>query len=121
MSMKYGCSLSDWENAKSEMRNILIEIAKKQDIIPYSELVKRVQIISLEASSYALADMLGEISTTEDAAGRGMLSAVVVHKDDNLPGKGFFELGRILGRDISEKEEFWVDEVKRVYSSWGGP
>ena len=121
MSMKYGYSLSDWENAKREMRNILIEIAKKQDTIPYSELVKRVQIISLEASSYGLADMLGEISTAEDATGRGMLSVVVVHKEDNLPGKGFFELAKILGRDVSDKEKFWVDEVKRVYSSWGGP
>ena len=118
MSMKYGYSLSDWENAKREMRNILIEIAKKQDTISYSELVRKVLIISLEANSYALADMLGEISTAEDAARRGMLSVVVVHKEDNMPGKGFFELAKILGRDVSDKEKFWVNEVKRVYSSW---
>ena len=120
MSMKYGYSLSDWENAKKEMRNILIEIAKKQDTIPYSELVRKVLIISIEASSYGLADMLGEISTAEDAAGRGMLSVVVVHKEDNMPGKGFFELAKILGRDVSDKEKFWVNEAKKVYSSWVG-
>jgi hypothetical protein len=120
MSTKYGYSLSDWEKAKREMRNILIEIAKKQDTIPYSELVRKVLIISIEASSYGLADMLGEISTAEDAAGRGMLSVVVVHKEDNMPGKGFFELAKILGRDVSDKEKFWVNEVKKVYSSWVG-
>jgi len=120
MSKKYGYSPRDWENAKREMRNILIEIAKKQDTISYSELVKRVQIISLEASSYPLADMLGEISTAEDAAGRGMLSVVVVRKENHRPGKGFFELAKTLGRDVSDKDKFWVNEVKRVYSSWSG-
>ena len=120
MSMKYGYLLRDLVKAKKEMRNILIDIAKKQDTIAYSELVKRVQIISLEANSYALAAMLGKISTAEDATGRGMLSAVVVRKENKRPGKGFFELARILGRNVSDEETFWINEVKKVYSSWGG-
>ena len=120
MNTKYGYSPSDWEKAKREMRNILIDIAKKQGTIFYSELVRKVLIISIEANSYALADMLGQISTAEDAAGRGMLSAVVVRKENNRPGKGFFELARVLGRDISDEEKFWINEVNRVHSSWVG-
>ena len=39
--------------------------------------------------------MLGEISSAEDAAGRGMLTVVVVHKaGDMQPGPGFFRAGK---------------------------
>jgi len=39
--------------------------------------------------------MLGEISQEEDAAGRGMLSVIVVHKvGDMQPGPGFFQLAK---------------------------
>ena len=121
MSMKYGYLLRDLVKAKREMRNILIDIAKKgEDTIFYSELVRKVLIINIEANSYALAAMLGKISTAENVAGRGMLSAVVVRKENKRPGKGFFELARILGRDVSDEETFWVNEIKKVYSSWSG-
>ena len=120
MNMKYGYLLRDLVKTKREIQNILIDIAKKKDTIFYSELVRKILIISIEANSYALATMLGEISTAEDAAGRGMLSVIVVRKENHRPGKGFFELAKILGRDVSDKEKFWVNEVKRVYSSWSG-
>jgi hypothetical protein len=46
--------------------------------------------------------MLGEISL-EGAAGRGMLSVIVVHKDGDMqPGPGFFELAEELDRDTSD-------------------
>ena len=46
--------------------------------------------------------MLGEISSEEDAAGRGMLTVLVVHRaGDMQPGPGFFELAKQLGRNTS--------------------
>ncbi len=80
MNTKYGYSLADWNKAKEEMRTILRERAKVRGMIPYSELVSKIRTITLEPESYALANMLGEISSEEDAAGRGMLTVIVVHK-----------------------------------------
>lgn len=54
-----------------------------------------------------LRPFLGEISSEEAHAGRGMLTALVVHKHgDYQPGPGFFELARSLGHDTSDVEKF---------------
>ena len=91
------------------MKHILVERAKVRGMIPYSELVEQVKTIELEPWSVALASMLGEISTEEDAAGRGMLSVIVVHKyGDMQPGPGFFELAEELGRDTSDILLCWI-------------
>jgi len=119
MTTKYSYSISDWNNAKKEMREILIERAKVRGMIPYSELVAKIKTISLEPEAYALAAMLGEISSEEDAAGRGMLTVIVVHKyGDMQPGPGFFDLAEELGRDTSDILTCWVNELKRVHAYW---
>ena len=77
--------------------------------------------ITLEPHSYALAAMLGEISADEDAAGRGMLTVIVVHRDGDMePGPGFFELARELGRDTSDILRCWIEELKKVHKVWSG-
>jgi hypothetical protein len=61
--------------------------------------------------------MLGEISSSEDEAGLGLLSVIVVHKDgDMMPGPGFFELAEELGRRFEDRTVFWITELKRVYA-----
>jgi hypothetical protein len=47
--------------------------------------------------------------------GRSMITAIAVHKDDQRPGCGFFVLARKLGRDVSNEDKFWLNEVKRVF------
>jgi len=122
VTTKYSYSISDWNNAKKEMRQILIERAKVRGMIPYSELVAKIKTISLEPESYALAAMLGEISSEEDAAGRGLLTVIVVHKyGDMQPGPGFFDLAEELGRDTSDILTCWVNELKRVHAYWSTP
>ena len=61
MAAKYGYSLTDWNKAKEEMRQILIERAKVRGMIPYSELVSKIKIIILLPESSSLARMLDEI------------------------------------------------------------
>ena len=101
------------------MRDILVGRAKVRGMIPYSELVGKVRTIRLEPESYALAAMLGEIATEEDAAGRGMLSVIVVHKHGDMqPGPGFFDLAEDLGRDTSDIMQCWVEELKKVHHHW---
>ena len=119
METKYGYSLDEWERAKQEMKEILIERAKVRGMIPYSELAARIKTINIRPESYAFAAMLGEISMEEDQAGRGMLTVIVVHKSGDMqPGPGFFELAQELGRDTSDILRCWVDELKRVHAYW---
>jgi len=115
----FGYTLDQWKKAKEEMQQILIGRAKAGVTICYSELVAQVRAIKMEPDSYALPHMLGEISSEEDGAGRGMLTVLVVHKDSDMePGRGFFELARQRGHDISDPLKFWVAEMNRVCSYW---
>ena len=44
-----------------------------------------------------------------------MLTVLVVHKTGDMePGKGFYELAHSLGRDISDRERCWSDELACV-------
>jgi hypothetical protein len=48
-----------------------------------------------------------------------MLSAAVIHKEDNIPGPGFFALAKELGI-YNQKNDvlFFVNELKRVHDYW---
>jgi hypothetical protein len=64
--------------------------------------------------------VLGEISEDELAAGRPMLSAIVVSKDSMMPGKGFFNLGEELRQTRPGEDDltFAVRQIKRVHEYW---
>jgi len=80
----------NWETAKTEARETLIEVARRKGRIAYSELVQKIKSIHLEAHDPRLFHLLGEISSEEDGAGRGMLTAIVVHKSGDMqPGQVF--------------------------------
>ena len=115
----FGHGKETWEAVKAEIRNILVDRARVRGMIPYSELVSMVNTIRLNPDSLELAHLLGEISEEEDAAGRGMLTVIVVHKHGDMqPGPGFFELARRLGRDTSDIMACWVNEFKKVHEYW---
>jgi hypothetical protein len=115
----YGFSQADWDAAKQEARSLLIARAKLRGMIPYSDLAKGITAISLDPHDQRLFHLLGEISSEEDAGGRGMLSVIVVHKfGDMQPGPGFFELAKKLGRDASDILRCWVDELRKVHAVW---
>ena len=110
-----------WNAAKKEARDAMIEVAGRQDTMSYSDLsnhLERTTGLYLEPHDFRFHHMLGEISTAEDAAGRGLLTAVVVHKEDRKPGRGFFELAQRRGRDTSEELRFLGVELKKVYAAW---
>jgi len=114
----FGFSMEQWQGAKAEARNILIENAKKAQLIEYSELTRQIHSIKFDPHETVFRRFLGQLSWEEDAAGRGMITAIVVHKSDHLPGGGFFELAGQLGRDVSDRLGFWSAEVNRVFADW---
>lgn len=122
MLNNYGYEGADWEKAKAQARDVLIEVARRKDKIAYSELATEITAINIEAHDSRMNHLLGEISSEEDAQGRGMLTAIVVHKSGDLrPGPGFYDLAKSLGKDTSDKDFFWISEVKTVHDYWAHP
>lgn len=116
---KFGFDLSTWERAKDEVKSLLIERAKHRGMIPYSDLVRQIKSINIEAHDQRLFYLLGEVSTEEHSEGRGMLTVIVVHKyGDMQPGPGFFDLAKQLVKDTSDILSCWVKELKNVHGYW---
>lgn len=108
-----------WQNAKEEIRRILIEKARQRAMIPYSELVGLVKSLAFNAFDLRLFAILGQISVEEHERGRPLISVLVVHKTGDMqPGEGFFELAHSLGRDTSDVLKAWIEEVRSVYQYW---
>jgi hypothetical protein len=71
-----------------------------------------------------LARLLGEISTHEVQQQRPMLTSIVVHSGgDQLPGIGFYELGRQLGvvRPGEDQDMFAIRQMKATWQWWSNP
>ena len=120
-NFNHGFAQSDWDAAKDEARQVMIDCAKARRMIPYSDLVRQITRIRLQAHDARLSHFLGEIASEEDEQGRGLLTVVVVHKSGDMqPGPGFFELAQSRGRNTSNIVECWVDELKKVFAYWAG-
>lgn len=118
-NFEHGYPQETWEAAKAEARQAMIAVAARRCVIAYSDLVAEIRTLDLEPQGDPLAHMLGEISTDEHEAERGMLTVVVVHKHgDQMPGPGFFQLARELGHDAKDREAFWIGELEKVYGAW---
>ena len=120
MTQTYGHPLEEWEQAREEVRRLLIQCAKDDRTTTYSELVCEIHTIALTPRSRKLAELLNQVASAEHAAGRGILSAVVVSKSRGIPGSGFFKLAEELGEQFSDKREFWNKERNRVVDYWRG-
>ena len=99
------------------LREKLIEVAKHKGTISYSDVAR---IADLHVRSRALFQILDDISTAEFAAGRPLLTAVVVRKEDGMPGGGFFKLATQLGqhRAGDDRTLYWMRELEQVYTEW---
>jgi len=118
----FGYPAKTWQAAKDEIKSCLVECARRQKTIAYSELVPKIKAIDLEAHDPRLDELLGQISIEETGHGRGMLSVLVVHKTGDLrPGRGFYECAATLGLDTSDEDRLWVDQLNTVYATWAKP
>ena len=114
----HGFNDQDWHKAKQEALSILKARAKRGSPITYSELVGKIVSIHMEPRDTRLAHFLGELSTEEHEEGRPLITALVVHKHDQQPGQGFFELARSLGFTVIDEVKFWSDEIKKLQHCW---
>ena len=120
MTRTYGHSTEVWDKAKEEARQILIQCAKEDRTIAPGELVREIHTISLTPRSRALFEMLDQIALAEYAAGRGILTVMVVGKGKGIPGPGFYKFVLRIGLKYTNKREFYIQERIRVVDYWQG-
>ena len=117
--MDYGLTADEWRTAKAEITEILRRTAAARGMITYSDLSSQLTRVQIGYREPAMGALLGEISTEEAQAGRGMLSVIVVHKyGDMEPGLGFFEQAEWLGVDVSDRTACWVDQLHKAHDAW---
>ncbi|MGN7838503.1 hypothetical protein [Stenotrophomonas sp. 22385] len=110
---------AQWDATKEQAKAILVDVATRRGRITYSELVGQISALKLESHDARLFHLLGEISSDEEKGGRGMLTAIVVHKyGDMLPGPGFFELAKSLGKNTKDPLACWISEFNKVHDYW---
>jgi hypothetical protein len=122
LNTTYGYPRERWGAAKEKLRLALWHAARRKDWLTYSDGVAEIRdFIVFDPHDTAFHHMLGQISVEEDAAGRGMLSALVVHKHgDGQPGPGFYDIAETLGRNTNDKVRCWVEEVNRLFEEASG-
>ncbi|HGM5581255.1 TPA: hypothetical protein ACKP22_002954 [Pseudomonas putida] len=115
----HGFPDSDWAQAKTTARELLIRRARLKDreFVTYGELVTKLPL-AIEPTDPRLSYLLDEISTEEYAEGRGFLTALVVHQEDWLPGTGFFTMARRCGAEYKNQETFFLEAFNYVVEYW---
>lgn len=118
MKTKYGLSEAIWQQAKSEMQDILIQVAQQRQTITYGELANLLSTVTLHPYAYAFGALLREVCDDEENAERGLICALVVQKSSGIPGNGYFRHAQSCGRDISDIQICWQNEIVKLYSVW---
>jgi hypothetical protein len=108
-----------WDKAKAEAQVVLEQIAKsKSRPIFYSELNRKISVINFQPDGHDFHGLLGQLSCESDNDSKGLISALVVRRENERPGHGFFTLAKELGRDISDLDKCWLTELERVYQAF---
>ena len=98
----------------------LVLVARQQDVVTYTDIAPLAELsMDNEADRLRIGGILGEISSSEYRQDRPLLSAVVIHRDNNIPGLGFFTLARELGLYHGDNDfMFFAQELRRVHDYW---
>lgn len=105
--------------AKRQATEIMEAVAADRETITYSQLTSRIKAVRYAPNGSPLSDLLCEISRATNAKDGVLLSAVVVHQDDRLPGDGFFTLARDLKRPVDDEASFHGTALAEVHERYG--
>ena len=106
---------------QTEVAEELIRVAKARGTTTYSA-VAHLMGIELDGdwAVQQVSNMLDRINKST-VSGNYMLSAVAMSEVNNRPGEGFLGLARSMGKFTgSDRDAFWVDELKHVHDYWAG-
>ena len=101
----------------------LQRVAREQRITTYKDIAPLAGLDMRRPNDRKkLTAILGAIAVFEHQQGRPLLPVVVVSREDNRPGKGFFtlarELGLLEGDDEATELAFFCQEVAKVHATW---
>jgi len=99
---------------QQQLYDLLIKRAEKGQLITYAEVSAQTGI----HNGTTLFNLLGDISRHEHAKERPLLSVVVVRGKEQVPGEGFFDLARELGKSFNDKFDFFVQESRECFEYW---
>lgn len=104
----------------NKLREYLVLAAHAGKTVTYSEIAQLLRLSSDDPEDRMLISRnLDEISCSENARGRPLLSAVVVLPEIGYPAKGFFLLARELGLNLyCDERSFYSHELQRVHDYW---
>jgi hypothetical protein len=102
-----------------EARQILIDKAKENGIIYYSDLSKKIKSDIIPHHSPKMGQLLGAISTYEAINNRPLLSVLVItaQGDKIAPSTGFEPIARKFAK-FDDIDSFCVNEIKRTWNYW---
>lgn len=101
----------------------LKEVARAKGTIYYGEIASLVGVdLNTGRGRREIGRVLAEVCESEARQGHPLLGSVVVRKDTNVPGKGYFDgarrLGRLSGETREEELLFWRRELESVHAHW---
>lgn len=136
-----GCFLG-WEEWKEKVKKAYLEVVKRATEMPYDEMPITYSELGAKIGLYPLSDwfplkmgwICGACSEYEHYEGNPLISALVVNKETNRPGKGFWGLLGIplhlrkttriddvtpfpLDKD-KQRDGFWVEQLKEIDRVW---
>ena len=99
-----------------EIAQHLVECAKNEDTLQYSEIGRKVNI---HHRSETMFNCLREISELTHLKADVLLSVLVIRWIDGLPGPGFFDMARRLRNDLNiiAHHSTFITESERVYKA----
>jgi hypothetical protein len=103
----------------------LESVAKRRILITYQELAVALQILPPH-SIHRVTEALEHLMEEDAVADRPIIAALVISKARaGLPGPGFFDCARRLGRFVGEPHgqdasTFHAAELNAVFACWGG-
>ena len=112
-------------NNRDEIRRALIVQARQKKTITYADLFANYGA-DMDDTSHRneVGKLLYHIGEEEYNNQHPLLTAIVIRKDINMPGPGFFdfanEFGFAIGKDSDdeEKEKFFKKHLKKTYDFW---
>jgi hypothetical protein len=98
----------------------LIDVAKAGQVTYYSEIAPMLGLdMSHAPDRDRISQILDGISSHEHQQGHPLLSVVVIHRQDNMPGHGFFTLAeRLHVKKEKDNFLFYIQELRSVHDFW---
>lgn len=103
------------------LRERLTDVARRRAVTYYGDICGLFGLDGIrgEVDVARISAGLGDLARAEHEAGRPLLPAVVINRELNNPGPGFFTVAREVGRFQGRDElAYWTQELNAVHEYW---